>query len=179
MDWLWLFVFYSFLGYLLERMYAKVTRAHQQVRKAFLLLPLCPVYGLGMTAFLALTEVSALRIPALILRGAVICTLVEYSVHFFYEKVFRVRFWDYSAMPGNVWGRVCPLFSLIWGVLSAFAALWLQPLLLPLARGMPPAASYGMLLVLTADVWFSAALLYRYRDTELLSLRAVSRKLSG
>ena len=43
---LWLFWTYSFLGYLLEKAFAWLTRSPQQVRKCFLLLPLCPVYGL-------------------------------------------------------------------------------------------------------------------------------------
>ena len=51
---LWYFWIYSFLGYLLEKLFAKVTRARQQGRKGFLLLPLCPVYGLGMLSVLAL-----------------------------------------------------------------------------------------------------------------------------
>ena len=53
MEWLWLFCFYSFLGYLLERMFAKITASPRQVRKGFLLLPLCPAYGLAMVADLA------------------------------------------------------------------------------------------------------------------------------
>ena len=45
--WLWTFWTYSFLGYLLERGYAIATHADRQARKCFLLLPMCPVYGLG------------------------------------------------------------------------------------------------------------------------------------
>ena len=47
---LWYFWIYSFLGYLLEKGFAKVTGAKLQGRKCFLLFPLCPVYGLGMLA---------------------------------------------------------------------------------------------------------------------------------
>ena len=52
--WLWIFWIYSFLGYGLEKLFAAVTHAPNQGRKCFLLLPLCPVYGLGMLAVLAL-----------------------------------------------------------------------------------------------------------------------------
>ena len=52
--WLWTFWTYSFLGYLLERGYAIATHADRQARKCFLLLPMCPVYGLGALAVLAL-----------------------------------------------------------------------------------------------------------------------------
>ena len=53
--WLWTFWTYSFLGYLLERGYAIATHADRQARKCFLLLPMCPVYGLGALAVLALS----------------------------------------------------------------------------------------------------------------------------
>ena len=55
--WLWIFWIYSFLGYGLEKLFAAVTHAPNQGRKCFLLLPLCPVYGLGMLAVLALPPV--------------------------------------------------------------------------------------------------------------------------
>ena len=44
----WCFIAYSFIGYCLEKIYAAATHALQQNRKGFLLLPLCPVYGLAM-----------------------------------------------------------------------------------------------------------------------------------
>ena len=51
---LWSFLTYGFLGYLLEKVYALVTRSRHTVRKGYLLLPMCPVYGLAMLAVLAL-----------------------------------------------------------------------------------------------------------------------------
>ena len=46
MEWFWYFLFYSFLGFLLEVGYAWWTGGSLD-RKCLLLLPLCPVYGLG------------------------------------------------------------------------------------------------------------------------------------
>ena len=179
MIWFRLFWFYSFLGYLLERMFAKVVRSERQVRKCFLLLPLCPVYGLAMVVFLSMTDAAVYGFWALALRGAVLTTLVEYAVHVFYEEAFGVRFWDYGDLPGSVWGRVCLPFSAAWGLLSAVSARVLQPLLIPLAAVMPPLLTYGALLLLTADAVCSAALLLRYRDTELLSVQELRRRLSS
>ena len=70
---LWYFWIYSFLGYLLEKLFAKVTRAEQQGRKCFLLLPLCPVYGLGMLAVLVLPE-SWMRGGLAVLSGGLAAT---------------------------------------------------------------------------------------------------------
>ena len=42
----WIFLIYSFLGFLIEVAYARVTGEAKRDRKCRLLLPLCPVYGL-------------------------------------------------------------------------------------------------------------------------------------
>lgn len=98
--WLWYFWIYSFLGWGLEKGFAAVTRAENQQRKCFLFLPLCPVYGLGMLAVLALPpELS--RGGWLIVSGGLAATAVEYAVHWGYEALLGVRFWDYSHVPGN------------------------------------------------------------------------------
>lgn len=178
MDWFWYFMVYSFLGYLLERMFAKVTRAAQQVRKCFLLLPLCPVYGLGMVVFLALTDAAAYPWWALALQGGILTTGVEFLVHLLYEKVFHVHFWDYSETPGNLRGRVCIPFSLIWSGLSAWAAVYLHPVVASLVEPIPPGVTFAVLLVLAADAVISGNILLRHRDTELLSIRAVARRLA-
>ena len=54
--WLWKFWTYSFLGLLLEKAYAAVGPRRGGARRCCLLLPLCPVYGLGVTAVLLLPQ---------------------------------------------------------------------------------------------------------------------------
>ena len=132
---LWYFWIYSFLGYLLEKCFAKVTRAEQQGRKCFLLLPLCPVYGLGMLAVLALPERWKVG-GRLVVAGGVTATAVEYLVHLLYDKLLEVRFWDYSGMWGNLAGRVCIPFSAAWSLLLAVVLPPLQRLLTPVLAGI-------------------------------------------
>ncbi len=175
--WIAVFLMYSFLGYLLERCFAKVTGAQRQVRKCFLLLPLCPVYGGAMVLFLATTDLVSLSPLHLMFRGALFCTIAEYLFHLFYEMVFSVHFWDYSGLWGNLNGRICLPFSLVWGVLSAFTAKVIHPLLLPIAAAAPPLLIWLLLLLLTADAFLTSSLLLRYHDTELLTLRAVTKRL--
>ena len=116
---LWTFWTYSFFGYLLERGYAAATRAAQPPGKGFLLLPLCPVYGLGALAVLALPPALTDGFWSLALWGGLTATAVEYGVHLLYDRLLGVRFWDYSRLPGNFQGRVCLPFSLAWGLLAA------------------------------------------------------------
>lgn len=53
MVWFWNFVWYSFCGFLLETAYARLTGGGGS-RKCLRVLPLCPVYGAGALAILAL-----------------------------------------------------------------------------------------------------------------------------
>lgn len=164
---LWYFWIYSFLGYLLEKVFAKATGASLQGRKGFLLLPLCPVYGLGMLAVLALP--SAWRQSGwLVLFGGLAATAVEYVVHWAYERFFHVRFWDYSDTFGNLRGRVCLPFTAAWGILTALAVWRLQPAVAVLAGRVPAAITWLCLLVFTADALCSFRILRWTGDPEML-----------
>lgn len=60
------------------------------------------------------------------LRSLVDCGLIT-AVEFFTGVVVNLRLrldvWDYSAMPGNIAGQICPLFTLLWFFLSIPACL--------------------------------------------------------
>lgn len=173
--WFTYFLFYSFAGYGLEKLHAGLSHSPRQVRKCFLLLPLCPVYGLAMVTLLALASEENGFFPLMILGGAV-CTMVEYAVHFFYDKLFGVYFWDYTAMKGHINGRICPHFALIWGVLSAISVRWIQPSAAILADAVPPWAVFLLWITLAADCVLSSALLWQFQDTEVLSWSAAFRQ---
>lgn len=168
-DQLWFFWFYSFGGYLVERAFAAATRAERQERKCFLLLPMCPVYGLGMLAVLALPA-SWRQGPWLIAAGAAAATLVEYAVHWAYDVFLGVAFWDYSRLPGNLHGRVCLPFTLAWGVLTALAVRYVHPLLSHLAEAIPPWFTLLFLLLFTADAVCSVRFLRVTHDVEELRI---------
>ena len=55
--------------------------------------------------------------------GSAVCTGVEYLVHLFYDKVFRVQFWDYSEIPFNLGGRINLLYCFFWGIA---AVVWMK-----------------------------------------------------
>ncbi len=170
--WFIYFLFYSIAGYGLEKLHARLSHSPRQVRKCFLLLPLCPVYGLAMTALLALIPEGIGFLPLALLGGAV-CTGTEYLVHLFYDRALGVQFWDYTPMRGHIRGRICPQFALIWGLLSAAAVYLVQPYVQVLAEAVPPWVVFFLWLTLAADCVLSWTLLQRYRNTELLSLKAV------
>ena len=173
----WLFIFYSFGGYLLEKVFAAATAAPHQVRKCRLLLPLCPVYGLGMLAVLALPPQWTDTVWKLGIFGALTVTAVEFAVHWLYETLLGVRFWDYSPVKGDVAGRVCLPFTAIWGVLVVLTVRFVHPWVARLAAAVPDWLTYGALLLLTVDTVVSALVLRRSGDVELMSVKKLLRWL--
>ena len=163
-DLLWFFWIYSFGGYLVERAFAAATQAERRERKCFLLLPLCPVYGLGMLAVLE----SWRQGPWLIAAGAAAATAVEYAVHWAYETFLGVEFWDYSHIPGNLGGRICLPFTLAWGVLAALTVWYVHPLAAALAASIPTWGTFAFLLLFSVDAVCSARFLWVTHDVEEL-----------
>lgn len=168
MVWFWYFLIYSFLGFLVEVVYVRLIRGAKRDRKCRLLLPICPVYGLGALAILALPPFVRAHPLLLFPAAGAACTAVEYLASLFYEKVFRVSFWDYSHLPGNLGGRVCPLFALFWGLLALGTLYLIHPAAAWLAARIPFWTFPPAVLLLGADTLVTARLLRRSGDPAVL-----------
>lgn len=168
MVWFWYFLLYSFLGFLVEVAYVRLRGEAKRDRKCRLLLPICPVYGLGAVAVLLLPE-GVRHQPLLLLpAAALVCSGVEYAAGLFYEKVFQVAFWDYSHLPLNLDGRVCLPFSLCWGLLAAVVLGLIHPWAAPLVSHIPPWLFPPVFLLWAADTALTALVLRRTGRTDAL-----------
>ena len=80
----------------------------------------------GALCFLTLyaLHVYARRVPFFLrcLLGALGITVLEFTAGYIVNLRLGWRVWDYSDMPLNLLGQICPLFSLFWYVLCAAAA---------------------------------------------------------
>lgn len=52
------------------------------------------------------------------LLGAVAITLIELVFGVIFNLLLKKRVWDYSDRPFNLFGQICPLFSIVWFILS-------------------------------------------------------------
>lgn len=156
----WYFVLYSFLGFLLEVGYARCTGGRRD-RKRTLLLPLCPVYGLGALAVLALPEAILVRPLLLMVLGGAAATGVEYLTALFYETVLGVSFWDYRELRWNLHGRVCLSFSLAWAALLPAAVYWVHPVAAGWVEAVPAPVTEAAALAVGIDLLVSGLLLRR------------------
>jgi len=103
-DWLLLFYFLAFAGWLWELALTRVATGCL-VNRGFLHGPWLPIYGIG--GLLLLRTLREGHGTTLILQGAVVGGAVEYAGSLLLETFYHQRWWDYAGRPGNLGGRVC------------------------------------------------------------------------
>lgn len=103
---IWLFLFLSFLGWLWEVcLYLIIEQGF--VNRGILLGPWLPIYGAG-GLFLFFLLYRFKRHPIWIfVTATIICSGLEYFCSWFLEKLWNIRWWDYSDYWGNLNGRIC------------------------------------------------------------------------
>lgn len=136
------------------------------MNRGFLCGPICPIYGFGMVALLyAARALGApglpLSVPVVFVVGGVLTTLLELVAGWGLYRLFRIRWWDYTGIPFNLGGYICPQFSLLWGLGSVVMVKGLHPLLARLGDRIPLQALLPLdlilLLVFAVDTAASAA----------------------
>ncbi|MCD8008187.1 MAG: putative ABC transporter permease [Clostridiales bacterium] len=168
LDVIWSIFFYSVAGFGLEVAFAWATGSDKKDRKCMLVLPMCPVYGLGAAAILALPPFVRERVWLLLPAAALVATAAEYLMSLFYEKVWRVSFWDYSGLPGSIHGRVCLPFSVAWSLLSLPLVFWLQPLVAGLVAALPDLLLVPLGMVFAVDFALTGYVLRQTENTDSL-----------
>ncbi len=135
--WLLLFFAYSLIGWCCEVVYCSLLD-HRFVNRGFLSGPICPIYGAGALAVIALLTPVAAYIPLVFLCGMVVTSAIEYLTSWGMEKLFHARWWDYSDRKWNWNGRICLGNSCLFGLLSLVLMYGIHPLLLKLLGRLPP-----------------------------------------
>lgn len=115
-----LFFIYSFLGWCVEVAFVATTLG-KVLNRGFLNGPACPIYGCGMLLVLIVLHPVSDNIFLLFLGGMVICSAIELFGGWILDKLFHMRWWDYSDRPFNVGGYICLSFSIMWGLAVVFA----------------------------------------------------------
>lgn len=116
-QWILFFFIYSFVGWCWESCYVSV-RKHRWINRGFLHGPMLPIYGSGALVIL-ISTIGVRENPWLIfLFGMLAATVLEYITGAVMERMFHVRYWDYSRQKLNLNGYICASSSLCWGVFS-------------------------------------------------------------
>jgi uncharacterized membrane protein len=115
----WVFLVSSVLGAGIEMVFCRITGGVWMSRSSLLYGPFSVVWGLGAVVLtVVLQQLEEKPDRYVFLSGCVLGGVYEYLCSVFTELVFGTVFWDYSHMPLNLLGQICPTFSLLWCGLS-------------------------------------------------------------
>ena len=124
-----LFFIYSFIGWVIEEIDILI-ETKELTYRGFLVGPICPIYGFSSLIMILLLSVFKENIIILFISSFIICTLVEYLTSYVMEKMFNVRWWDYSHMKFNINGRVALRNSVLFGIMGVLLVYLVNPFLL-------------------------------------------------
>ncbi len=165
--WFLIFMAYAFLGWVIEVINGIVLR-RKAVNRGFLVGPICPIWGVGglLLSLLLPANEHALATFCVAFVGAAI---LEYITSYVMEKLFRVRWWDYSERPMNLNGRICLEALVAFGFIGVFIVKIFTPALIEFYDSIPTFVIYiiagGLFTVLLIDVGVSLWLVLGVRVT--------------
>ena len=154
-----LFILYSFGGWIVECIWTYLTKRKLENR-GFLFGPICPIYGVG--SLVCVLSIGPLRLswPLEFLLMIIICNLIEYITSVVLEKIYNVRWWDYTTVSVlHLNGRISLETSIGFGVGGVFILHLVQPffshLLGPLSPILLLVISGLLLILFAADILLS------------------------
>ncbi|MDO4327810.1 MAG: putative ABC transporter permease [Lachnospiraceae bacterium] len=158
---LWIFLSYSFLGWVLETIAAAV-KQKRFLNRGVLTGPVCTVYGIGavvLTVFLW-ELVQEEQWGFLFLGSMIWSTAVEWLAGRSLEKLHHSRWWDYSEKKWNLDGYICLEYAVLWGVLGVICLRYGNPMLLRLYHLLPEPIMRLLLLLALAVLILDAVSSY-------------------
>lgn len=162
---IYFFAFYSFAGWCVEVLYY-FKNEHKFVNRGFLTGPFCPIYGFGIVFLIVFLDGYRHNIFILFLLGSLLTTVLEYFTGFILEKTFKTKWWDYTDDPLNLHGRVCLLYSLIWGAGEVIVIRIVHPYINNIVMNIPPVLGDIFLSVIViyfmVDFYFTLASLMQF-----------------
>ena len=163
-------------------LYCSIPKGKLCEKRGFLNGFLCPIYGHGALLVLYALH-GGFQNPFLtFFFGAIVTSILEYFTSWLMEKLFHMRWWDYSHYKFQINGRVCLLNSTCFGLACVLLCHLVQPWLWARVTGLGAAVSvplasfiFGIYLMDTALSVRSAIQL----SAQMGKLRALQSEIRG
>ncbi len=153
-QWLLIFYTYCFFGWIFESTYVSC-KTRRFVNRGFLRLPMLPLYGTGAVMMLWVSLPLQHNVFLVYISGMIAATVLEYVTGWAMERLFKMKYWDYSNQRFNLKGYICLSSSIAWGFLTIFLTEVVHPpisRLILLLHPIPALITVGAVTVMfTAD----------------------------
>ena len=175
---LWLFLIYSFVGWILETIFA-ITKQRKVINRGLINGPFCTVYGFtGVLITVALKDLSGVW---LFLFSAIYASVIEWVAGKIIEKICHERWWNYENNKFNLGGYISLQTSVLWGALGFIAVTFTNSLLIDAYKLIPFMVVRIILIVvviaLAADMIFSLLILY-YNGTGIEKVKSANNNFT-
>ena len=159
------FIIYSFLGWIFECIHMALT-TKEVVNRGFLFGPVIPVYGVGLSLIVTFLSKFKNNFIVFLILSILIIAVLEYLISVILEKIFKIRWWDYSDKKFNLNGRICLNTMTIFIVGATIITYLVHPLIYKILISMSVNFRnflFGVLLILfIMDVVFSVWITKQY-----------------
>ena len=122
------FTIFAVMGYLVELLNT-LPRKKKVSNRGFLFGPYLPIYGFGAIIMILLSQdIPKDNLLVVFLVAMAIGVILEYTTSYILEKIFHMRWWDYSKTHRiNLNGRICLRNSLLFGIGGCIFIAFLVP----------------------------------------------------
>ncbi len=146
--WFLLFLLYSIIGYIAEVVSCSITLKKIVLNRGFLIGPYLPIYGFGCLIMVWLLFRYEDDLLVLFIMSAFFCTVLEYFTSLLMEKLFKLRWWDYSNRKFQINGRVCLNNALLFGLGGILVVKVLHPFLSGVVYLLPSSITIWLAIIL-------------------------------
>ena len=91
-----IFFFYSVVGYIVEVTSCSINNKKVTLSRGYLIGPYIPVFGFGGVIMVYFLSKYQNDILSLFINSMFYCCVLEYFTSLLLEKIFKLRWWDYS-----------------------------------------------------------------------------------
>mgnify|MGYP004658650315 FL=1 len=164
-----LFFIYSFLGYIVESISVSLMEKKVVWNRGFLVGPYIPIFGTGaMTMILTLQKYKD-DIVALFIMSMVVCLTIEYLCSLVAEKIFKLRWWNYSDKLFNINGRICLQNGILFGIggvlIVKYVNTWIENLILLLPNSIMVTISIILTIIFVSDTILSLHTVIKFNSS--------------
>ena len=164
-----LFFIYSFLGYIVESISVSLMEKKVVWNRGFLVGPYIPIFGTGaMTMILTLQKYKD-DIVALFIMSMVVCLTIEYLCSLVAEKIFKLRWWNYSDKLFNINGRICLQNGILFGIggvlIVMYVNTWIENLILLLPNSLMVTLSIILTIIFVSDTILSLHTVIKFNSS--------------
>ena len=110
-----IFFIFSFFGYLCEVVSVSIIDKKINLNRGYFIGPYLPIFGFGSLFILLFLDKYKNDYLVLFVLGMVACCILEYVTSYVLEKIFKLRWWDYSNKRFHINGRVSLETGLLFG----------------------------------------------------------------